>query len=48
MDRLVAYYNAASGAKAEEIRKREEEAFRSIEEGQTLNSAVLEKLDQRF
>ena len=46
-DRLVAYYNAASGAKAEEIRKRAEEHFRSIEDGQVLNAAVLEKLDQR-
>jgi len=37
MDRLVAYYNAASGAKAEEIRKRAEELENSIEEGQVLN-----------
>ena len=38
MDRLVAYYNAASGAKAEELRKRAEEIVRSIEEGQVLNN----------
>lgn len=37
MDRLVEYYNAASGAKAEEDRKRAEEVIRSIDEGQVLN-----------
>lgn len=34
MDRLIAYYNAASGAKADEIRKRAEEIEMSIEMGQ--------------
>lgn len=33
MERLVAYYNAASGAKAEEMRKRAEAMIKSIEEG---------------
>jgi len=32
-DRLVAYYNAASGAKAEEMRKRAELMIKSIEDG---------------
>ena len=47
MDRLAAYYNAASGQKAEEMRKRFEAMMRSIEEGQILNQEVVKKLDQR-
>jgi hypothetical protein len=47
MDRLVAYYNAASGAKADEDRKRAEEVLRLIEEGQVMNHNLLDKMDQR-
>ena len=46
-DRLAAYYNAASGAKADEDRKRIEAAAKAIEDGQTLNRELLEKLDER-
>lgn len=48
MDNLVAYYDAASGAKAEEIRKREEMRLKLIEDGQEENRNALEKLDQGF
>lgn len=47
MDRLTEYYNAASGEKAEEIRKRTEAMLLSIQQGQQLNYDLLEKLDQR-
>ena len=45
MDRLTEYYNAASGEKAEEIRKRTEAMLLSIQQGQQLNYDLLEKLD---
>lgn len=47
MDRLAAYYNAASGQKAEEMRKRAEAIMKSVEEGQVLNQNILEKLERR-
>ena len=47
MDRLAAYYNAASGQKAEENRKRAEAMMKSIEEGQVLNQDILQKLERR-
>lgn len=46
-DKLAAYYNAASGAKAEEERKRAEAVLKSIEDGQVLNRELLDKMDQR-
>lgn len=46
MDRLYAYYNAASGQRAEEIRKRIEAMIKSIEEGQVKNQDILHKLDE--
>lgn len=46
-DRLAAYYNAASGAKADEDRKRIEAALKALEDGQTMNQDLLQKLDER-
>lgn len=47
MDKLVAYYNAASGAKGEEMRKRAEAIQKSLDEGQVLNRKVLQDLEER-
>ena len=47
MDRLAAYYDAVSGKKAEEDKKRIDSIIRSIEEGQVLNHNIIHKLDER-
>lgn len=47
MDRLAAYYDAASGKKAEEEKKRADAVIKGIDEGQVLNQDILHKLDER-
>jgi len=47
MDRLAAYYDAASGKKADEEKKRADAVIKAIERGQVLNQDILHKLDGR-